>query len=94
MMARSMKNLASALVLWAAVVLRFGRPQPTRRIKRPDAAPTYAERQDKINAWTVGLAAGPSKVPRCGWPRRWPAWSMTGTIFTSCRSSRAVPRRT
>ena len=35
-----------------------------------------------------------SKVPRCGWPRRCPEWLMTGRIFTSCRSSRAVPLRT
>ena len=38
--------------------LRFARPWPRRRIKRPVRAPTYAEQQDKINAWTIGLAAG------------------------------------
>ena len=58
MMARSKKSLSSALALSAAVVLALcpatadAQDQPARR------APTYAERQDKINAWTVGLAAG------------------------------------
>ena len=58
MMARSMNKLLSALALWAAVVLTLcpaiadAQDQPARR------AQTYAERQDKINAWTVGLAAG------------------------------------
>jgi hypothetical protein len=58
MMARSKKSLLSALTLSAAVVLALcpaiadAQDQPARR------APTYAERQDKINAWTVGLAAG------------------------------------
>ena len=58
MMARSIKSLLSALALSAAVVLTLcpatadAQDQPARR------APTYAERQDKINAWTVGLAAG------------------------------------
>ena len=58
MMARSIKSLLSALALSAAVVVALcpaiadAQDQPARR------APTYAERQDKINAWTVGLAAG------------------------------------
>jgi hypothetical protein len=58
MMARSMHKLLSALALWAAVVLTLcpatadAQDQPARR------AQTYAERQDRINAWTVGLAAG------------------------------------
>ena len=58
MMARSIKSLLSALALSAAVVLALcpatadAQDQPARR------ALTYAERQDKINAWTVGLAAG------------------------------------
>ncbi|WP_428662926.1 TAXI family TRAP transporter solute-binding subunit [Reyranella sp.] len=54
-----MKKLASAVVLWAAVVPSLwwsasaeAQDQAARR------APTYAERQDKINAWTLGLAAG------------------------------------
>ena len=58
MMARSIKSLLTTLALSAAVVLTLcpatadAQDQPARR------APTYAERQDKINAWTVGLAAG------------------------------------
>jgi TRAP-type uncharacterized transport system substrate-binding protein len=58
MMARSTKSLLTTLALSAAVVLAFcpatadAQDQPARRV------PTYAERQDKINAWTVGLAAG------------------------------------
>jgi TRAP-type uncharacterized transport system substrate-binding protein len=57
-MAIFMNKLLSALALWAAVVLTlcpamaYAQDQPARR------AQTYAERQDKINAWTVGLAAG------------------------------------
>jgi TRAP-type uncharacterized transport system substrate-binding protein len=47
-----------ALALWAPIVLALypatadAQDQPARRPL------TYAERQDKINAWTVGLAAG------------------------------------
>jgi TRAP-type uncharacterized transport system substrate-binding protein len=58
MMARSTKSLLTTLALSAAVVLAFcpatadAQDQPARRVL------TYAERQDKINAWTVGLAAG------------------------------------
>ena len=58
MMARSIKNLLSVLALWAPVVLTLcpvtadAQDQPARRVL------TYAERQDKINAWTVGLAGG------------------------------------
>jgi len=57
-MAKPKMSLLSALALSAAVVLALcpaiadAQDQPARR------APTYAERQDKINAWTVGLAAG------------------------------------
>jgi TRAP-type uncharacterized transport system substrate-binding protein len=52
-----MRNRAGTLVLWAAVVLSLwpaiaGAQDQARR------ALTYAARQDKINAWTVGLAAG------------------------------------
>jgi TRAP-type uncharacterized transport system substrate-binding protein len=58
-MARSMKNLASALVLWAGFVSSLW---PATADAQDQAARrrllTYAERQDKINAWTVGLAAG------------------------------------
>jgi TRAP-type uncharacterized transport system substrate-binding protein len=58
MMARSIKSLLTALALSAAVVVALcpaiadAQDQPARR------ALTFAERQDKINAWTVGLAAG------------------------------------
>src|SRR5262245_7274661 len=58
MKARPAKSLLNALALWAVVVLTLypatadAQDQPARR------APTYAERQDKINAWTVGLAGG------------------------------------
>lgn len=58
MMAKPMKSLLSAFALWVPVTLALhpstadAQDQPARR------APTYAERQDKINAWTVGLAAG------------------------------------
>lgn len=56
-MARSMKNWASALVLWVVIA-----PWPwlaTADAQDPAARRmTYAARQDKINAWTVGLAAG------------------------------------
>ena len=55
---RVTKRLSGWFVLCAAIALALcpatadAQDQPTRR------APTYAERQDKINAWTVGLAAG------------------------------------
>ena len=58
MMARSIKSLLTTLALSAAVVVALcpaiadAQDQPARR------ALTFAERQDKINAWTVGLAAG------------------------------------
>jgi len=59
MRTRSMKALAGALVLLAVVVPSLwpsaagAQDQSARR-----AALTYAAQQDKINAWTVGLAAG------------------------------------
>lgn len=55
---RITKHVWRALASCAAIVLVLcpagadAQDQPARR------APTYAERQDKINAWTVGLAAG------------------------------------
>ena len=58
MMARSRRRLLTTLALSAAVVVALcpaiadAQDQPARR------ALTFAERQDKINAWTVGLAAG------------------------------------
>ena len=58
MMARSIKNLLSALALWAAVVLTLCPATADAQDQAARRAPTYAERQDKINAWTVGLAAG------------------------------------
>lgn len=58
MMARSMKNLASTLVLWAAVVASLWPVTADAQDQAARRPPTYAERQDKINAWTVGLAAG------------------------------------
>jgi TRAP-type uncharacterized transport system substrate-binding protein len=58
MMARPIKSAASALALFVTAVLALlpatadAQDQPARRVL------SYAERQDKINAWTVGLAAG------------------------------------
>ena len=58
MMAGSIKSLLTRLALSAALVVALcpaisdAQDQPARR------ALTFAERQDKINAWTVGLAAG------------------------------------
>ena len=55
---RNTKRLSGALASCVAIALVLfpmgadAQDQPARR------APTYAERQDKINAWTVGLAAG------------------------------------
>jgi hypothetical protein len=64
------KSLLSALALSATIVLypatADAQDQPARR------ALTYAEWQDKINAWTVGLAAGLLRVRRCGWAQRPP----------------------
>lgn len=59
MIASVTKRLSSALASCAAVLLVLcpmaadAQDQQTRR-----AAQAYAERQDRINAWTVGLAAG------------------------------------
>jgi len=53
-----MKKLASALVLWAAVVPSLWSASAEAQDQAARRAPTYAERQDKINAWTLGLAAG------------------------------------
>ena len=58
MMARSMKNLASVLVLWAAVAASLWPATADAQNQAARRSLTYAERQDKINAWTVGLAAG------------------------------------
>ena len=53
-------RLLSVLAVWAPVVLAL---QPTHADAQGQPAPvqralTYAEQQDKINAWTIGLAAG------------------------------------
>ena len=50
-------RLSSTLALCAAMVLTLC-PATADAQDQPRRAPTYAERQDKINAWTVGLAAG------------------------------------
>ena len=44
----------------AALSWRCSRPTPMRKAKRAPVqrVPTYTEQQDKINAWTIGLAAG------------------------------------
>lgn len=58
MTAKLIKTLLSMLALWSPIVCVLytvtadAQNHPTKR------APTYAEWQDKINAWTVGLAAG------------------------------------
>ena len=57
MTTRSMRNLAGALVLWAAVAPSLW-PATAGAQDQARRALTYAARQDRINAWTVGLAAG------------------------------------
>ena len=57
-MARSMKNLASALILWAGFVSSLWPATADAQDQAARRSPSYVERQDKINAWTVGLAAG------------------------------------
>jgi len=57
MTTRSMRNLAGALVLWATVAPSLW-PAAAGAQDQARRALTYAARQDRINAWTVGLAAG------------------------------------
>jgi TRAP-type uncharacterized transport system substrate-binding protein len=52
-----MRNLAGALVLWATVAPSLW-PAAAGAQDQARRALTYAARQDRINAWTVGLAAG------------------------------------
>jgi hypothetical protein len=58
MMVRSMTNLARALVLWTAVVPALWSASADAQDQTARRALAYAERQDKIDAWTVGLATG------------------------------------
>jgi TRAP-type uncharacterized transport system substrate-binding protein len=60
MMTMFAARLLSVLAVWAPVVLAL---QPTHADAQGQAgpvqrAPTYTEQQEKINAWTIGLAAG------------------------------------
>src|SRR4051794_37224766 len=55
-MASSMKNLT--LVLWATTVSFLWSSTADAQDKAHRRPLAYTERQDKINAWTVGLAAG------------------------------------
>lgn len=52
------RRLSSALAVCAAIVLVLCPAGADAQDQPPRRAPTYAERQDRINAWTVGLAAG------------------------------------
>jgi TRAP-type uncharacterized transport system substrate-binding protein len=53
-----MRGAACALALWAAVVLSLWPATGDAQDPTGRRALTYAAQQDRINAWTVGLAAG------------------------------------
>ena len=83
-------RLLGVLAVSAVVVLAL---PPTRadaqeQTAQPRRAPTYEQRQEKINAWTVGLGAGRIE----GAPLRLAAEMarVDGPTCMSCLSSRAA----
>ena len=62
---------------------------PIERMRLEPAAASEVSHKQRINAWTLGLAAGRTKVRPCSLRRSLRACSMTATICASCRSSRA-----
>jgi len=58
MTAKFIKNLAGALLLWASAVPALWSATASAQDQAARRPLTYIERQEKINAWTVGMAAG------------------------------------
>src|SRR4051794_23051015 len=57
-MARCMRGVACAFALWTVVVLSLWPITADAQDPGARRASAYVAQQDKINAWTVGLAAG------------------------------------